>query len=76
MIDTIEKTDMELKDDVIAELKYEPIVKVTDIGVLSTCAKLITHIKYYNISKLSDCISHKLLKCLSSEKSIHYPLSY
>jgi osmotically-inducible protein OsmY len=34
MISTIEKTDMELKDDVIAELKYEPIVKVTDIGVL------------------------------------------
>ncbi len=33
-ISTIEKTDMELKDDVIAELKYEPIVKVTDIGVL------------------------------------------
>jgi osmotically-inducible protein OsmY len=29
-----EKTDMELKDDVLAELKYEPIVKVTDIGVL------------------------------------------
>jgi osmotically-inducible protein OsmY len=34
MISTIEKTDLELKDDVIAELKYEPIVKVTDIGVL------------------------------------------
>lgn len=34
MNDTIEKTDMQLKDDVIAELKYEPIVKVTDIGVL------------------------------------------
>jgi osmotically-inducible protein OsmY len=34
MNDTIEKTDLELKDDVLAELKYEPIVKVTDIGVL------------------------------------------
>ncbi len=34
MINTIEKTDTELQSDVIAELKYEPIVKVTDIGVL------------------------------------------
>ncbi len=33
MISTIEKTDMELKDDVIAELKYEPIVKVTTYWV-------------------------------------------
>jgi osmotically-inducible protein OsmY len=28
------KSDAELKDDVLAELKYEPSVKVTDIGVL------------------------------------------
>ena len=28
------KTDTELKSDVLAELKYEPSVKVTDIGVL------------------------------------------
>lgn len=34
MNDTIEKTDLELKDDVLAELKYEPIVKVIDISVL------------------------------------------
>jgi osmotically-inducible protein OsmY len=34
MPSTIEKTDTELQSDVIAELKYEPIVKVTDIGVL------------------------------------------
>jgi hypothetical protein len=27
-IDTIEKTDKGLKDDVIAELKYEPIVQL------------------------------------------------
>ena len=31
---TIEKTDTELKADVLSELKYEPSVKVTDIGVL------------------------------------------
>jgi osmotically-inducible protein OsmY len=31
---TIEKTDTELKTDVLSELKYEPSVKVTDIGVL------------------------------------------
>jgi osmotically-inducible protein OsmY len=29
-----EKTDIEIKTDVLAELKYEPSVKVTDIGVL------------------------------------------
>ncbi len=31
---TIERTDAELKTDVLAELKSEPSVKVTDIGVL------------------------------------------
>ncbi len=34
MTQTIMKTDGELKTDVLAELKYEPSVKVTDIGVL------------------------------------------
>lgn len=29
-----DKTDAKLKDDVLAELKYEPSVKVTDLGVL------------------------------------------
>ena len=29
-----EKTDTELKSDVLAELKYEPCVNITDIGVL------------------------------------------
>lgn len=31
---TLKKTDAELKSDVLSELKYEPSVKVTDIGVL------------------------------------------
>jgi osmotically-inducible protein OsmY len=31
---TIEKTDTELQDDVLFELKYEPSVKVSDIGVV------------------------------------------
>ena len=30
----IEKTDTQIKNDVLAELKYEPSVKATDIGVL------------------------------------------
>ena len=30
----VARTDMELKTDVIAELKYEPCVRVTEIGVL------------------------------------------
>ena len=31
---TLEKTDSEIKTDVILELKYEPSVKATDIGVI------------------------------------------
>ena len=31
---TIEKNDTEIKNDVLSELKYEPSVNVTDIGVL------------------------------------------
>ena len=34
MLSTTEKTDSEIKNDVLSELKYEPSVKVTDIGVL------------------------------------------
>ena len=33
MLATIERTDTELKTDVLAELKFEPSVKATDIGV-------------------------------------------
>ena len=32
---TIEKTDTELQKDVMSELKYDPSVKVSDIGVLA-----------------------------------------
>ena len=32
--DTIQKTDLQLKTDVLSELEYEPYVKVSDIGVL------------------------------------------
>jgi BON domain len=35
MINTIEKTDAELKNDVLSELKYDPSVRVSDIGVLT-----------------------------------------
>jgi osmotically-inducible protein OsmY len=31
---SVKKTDADLKADVLAELKYEPSIKVTDIGVL------------------------------------------
>jgi osmotically-inducible protein OsmY len=34
MNSTMEKTDVQLKTDVLLELEYEPSVKVTDIGVL------------------------------------------
>jgi len=35
MKSTIDKTDIELKNDVLSELKYEPNVGVNDIGVLT-----------------------------------------
>jgi osmotically-inducible protein OsmY len=34
MINTVAKTDLEIENDVLSELTYEPSVKVTDIGVL------------------------------------------
>ena len=34
MINTLNKTDSEIKNDVLSELKYELSIKVTDIGVL------------------------------------------
>jgi len=34
MKNDVKKSDMELKDDVLAELKFEPSVRVTEIGVL------------------------------------------
>ena len=34
MINTLDKTNIALKNDVLSELSYEPSVTVTDIGVL------------------------------------------
>lgn len=34
MLNILDKTDTEIKNDVLSELKYEPSLKVTDIGVL------------------------------------------
>lgn len=34
MLNTLDKTDTELQDDVLSELSYEPSVNVTDIGAL------------------------------------------
>jgi osmotically-inducible protein OsmY len=34
MINTLDKTDTELQDDILSELSYEPSVNVTDIGAL------------------------------------------
>jgi osmotically-inducible protein OsmY len=34
MINTLDKTDTEIKTDVLSELKYDPSLKVTEIGVL------------------------------------------
>jgi hypothetical protein len=40
---TLEKSDTEIKNDVLAELKYEPSVKVTDIGVLVSNSQWMRH---------------------------------
>jgi len=39
---TIEKTDTELQKDVMSELKYDPSVKVSDIGVIAKNGKPYT----------------------------------
>ena len=36
MLNTLDKTDTEIKTDVLSELKYDPSLKVTEIGVLVT----------------------------------------
>ena len=36
MINILDKTDTEIKADVLSELKYDPSLKVTEIGVLVT----------------------------------------
>jgi osmotically-inducible protein OsmY len=36
MINVLDKTDTEIKNDVLSELKYDPSLKVTEIGVLVT----------------------------------------
>jgi osmotically-inducible protein OsmY len=36
MINILDKTDTEIKNDVLSELKYDPSLKVTEIGVLVT----------------------------------------
>lgn len=36
MINTLDLTDTEIKNDVLSELKYDPSLKVTEIGVLVT----------------------------------------
>jgi osmotically-inducible protein OsmY len=36
MLNILDKTDTEIKTDVLSELKYDPSLKVTEIGVLVT----------------------------------------
>ncbi len=36
MINILDKTDPRIKADVLSELKYDPSLKVTEIGVLVT----------------------------------------
>jgi osmotically-inducible protein OsmY len=80
MISTIEKTDMELKDDVIAELKYEPIVKVTDIGVLvkNGTVTLNGYVSSY-VEKLEAVQAVKRIagvKAIADDIEIQLPASY
>jgi osmotically-inducible protein OsmY len=80
MNDTIEKTDMQLKDDVIAELKYEPIVKVTDIGVLvkNGTVTLNGYVSSY-VEKLEAVQAVKRIsgvKAIADDIEIQLPASY
>ena len=80
MISTIEKTDMQLKDDVIAELKYEPIVKVTDIGVLvkNGTVTLNGYVSSY-VEKLEAVQAVKRIagvKAIADDIEIQLPASY
>jgi osmotically-inducible protein OsmY len=80
MISTIEKTDMELQDDVIAELKYEPIVKVTDIGVLvkNGTVTLNGYVSSY-VEKLEAIQAVKRIagvKAIADDIEIQLPASY
>ena len=80
MINTIEKTDMDLKDDVIAELKYEPIVKVTDIGVLvkNGTVTLNGYVSSY-VEKLEAVQAVKRIagvKAIADDIEIQLPASY
>jgi osmotically-inducible protein OsmY len=80
MISTIEKTDMELKDDVLAELKYEPIVKVTDIGVLvkNGTVTLNGYVSSY-VEKLEAVQAVKRIagvKAIADDIEIQLPESY
>jgi osmotically-inducible protein OsmY len=77
---TLEKTDMELKDDVIAELKYEPIVKVTDIGVLvkNGTVTLNGYVSSY-VEKLEAVQAVKRIagvKAIADDIEIQLPASY
>jgi osmotically-inducible protein OsmY len=80
MINTIEKTDLELKDDVLAELKYEPIVKVTDIGVLvkNGTVTLNGYVSSY-VEKLEAVQAVKRIagvKAIADDIEIQLPKSY
>jgi osmotically-inducible protein OsmY len=80
MINTNEKTDIELKDDVLAELKYEPIVKVTDIGVLvkNGTVTLNGYVSSY-VEKLEAVQAVKRIagvKAIADDIEIQLPESY
>ncbi|WP_373543145.1 BON domain-containing protein [Chamaesiphon sp.] len=80
MIDTIEKTDLELKNDVLAELKYEPTVKVTDIGVLvkNGTVTLNGYVSSY-VEKLEAVQAVKRIagvKAIADDIEIQLPESY
>ncbi len=80
MINTIEKTDIELKNDVLDELKYEPIVKVTDIGVLvkNGIVTLNGYVSSY-VEKLEAVQAVKRIagvKAIADDIEIQLPKSY
>ena len=61
MLNVLDKTDTEIKTDVLSELKYDPSLKVTEIGVLVTDG--IVTLNGYTTSFDEKLAAFKLREC-------------
>jgi osmotically-inducible protein OsmY len=68
MIDTLDKTDTELQNDVLSELSYEPSVTVTDIGALVKDGTVT--LNGYTTSYIEKCAAVNAVKRINGVKAI------